>query len=327
MAPDSSSHWSPQTAESTRTALAATSRVKRLFPNRLADLSYDESWTEVARRVRTHTAATIAAGDYPFGRYYDGERVAVDRVAAKVFDLVFRELLAGRDTRVITRLWLAASPVAHFADRAVEISEEERLADPSGDLESLLEDICEVIGALVDHRLRISPADQAGRRLAAPSSGFDLAAWARQVRMSPIGKSDEDLLAFHDMEVGLYISNRNGAVVVEKTSRSSRRWLVGSFCSDEDAVRFLVMFFGSDWRAQANLRRISSRDAAPGTELEDGPTAVHLTWLDGWAEFPNSIGGRNHACDFSRVVGLPLERIAALYESPKGLPPPSPPHG
>lgn len=313
--------WSAPTVESTRTALAATSRVKRLFPDRLCDLSFDESWTEVARRVRTHTAAVIAAGDYPFARYYDGERVAVDRVAAKVFDLVFRELLAGRDTRVVTRLWLAAAPVAGFPDRPIEISDEQRLADPGGDLESLLEDICEVIGGLVDHRLRISAADLAGRRLAAPSKGFDLAAWARQVRMSPIGKGDEDLLAFHDMEIGLYVSYRNEAVVVEKTSRSSRRWMVGNFSTDEDAVRFLVMFFGTDRRAQANLRRISSREPAPGTELEEGPTALHLTWLNGWAEFPGSIGGRQHACDFSRIVGLPLERIAALYESPRGQPP------
>jgi hypothetical protein len=318
MGPDSSANWSQQTADSTRTALAATSRVKRLFPDRLSDLSSDESWTEVARRVRTHTAAVIAGGDYPFGRYYEGQRVAVDRVAAKVFDLVFRELLAGRDTRVVTRLWLAAAPVAPFSPRSVEVADDARLADPSGDLESLLEDICEVIGALVDHRLRICPADLAGRRLAAPSTEFDLVAWAGQVRMAPIGKGEEDLLAFHDMEVGLYVSYRNEAVVVEKTSRSSRRWLVGSFSCDEDAVRFLVMFFGSDWRAQKNLRRITSREPGPGTELEEGPTALHLTWPGGWAEFPSGIGGRHHACDFSRMVGMPLARIAALYASPRG---------
>jgi hypothetical protein len=250
-------------------ALASTSRIKPLFPGRLAHLASDESWNELARSVRTHTAAVLEAGDYPFAAFYQGEDGAVTDVASTVFDLVVDEVLADRDA--------SALPI---------------------------DDAIEVLRELIDYRLRASPADRAGRRLATATDEFDLVAFAWRTRMSPIAKAEDDLLAFSDTEISYFVSGRNESVVVDKSSDGSQRRVLGSFSSELDALRFLVLLLGVNRRAKTAL------EPAPGVTLEDGPTATHLTWSDGWADFPKGIGGRGNALDFSRVVGKPLQWIA-----------------
>jgi hypothetical protein len=250
-------------------ALASTSQVKPLFPDRLAGLALDDSWVELAASVRTQVAAVLAAGDYPFAAFYQGDDVAVARVAATVFDLVFNEVLADRDP--------SAAPLENARD---------------------------VLRALIEHRLRAGPADLAGRRLAAPADGFDLVEFAWRTRMVPVGKQEEDLLAFSDTEISYFVSGRNESVVVDKSSGDSSRRVLGSFSSEQDAVRFLVMLLG------VNRRTRTALELEPGATLEDGPTATHLTWSTGWADFPKGIGGRGNAIDFSRVIDKPLAWIA-----------------
>jgi hypothetical protein len=267
---------------STIRALASTSRIKPLFPDRLAGLVSDESWAELARSVRTHTADVIEAADYPFAAFYQGDDSALDQVASTVFRLVFEEVLADR--------------------RGLSGREDRR----AGTLP--IDDAVDVLRELIDYRLQASRADRAGRRLSAPTDEFDLVAFAWRTRMSPIGKEDDDLLAFSDLEIGYFVSGRNESLVVDKTSSGSQRRVLGNFSSELDALRFLVMLLGVNRRTRTEL------ELAPGVILEDGPTATHLTWTDGWADFPKGIGGRGNARDFSWVVGKPLAWIA--------LPPP-----
>jgi hypothetical protein len=267
---------------STIRALASTSRVKPLFPDRLAALASDQSWAELARSVRTHTAAVVEASDYPFAAFYQGDDSAVDQVAGTVFRLVFEEVLADR--------------------RGLPGREDRRASTLP------IDEAVDVLRDLIDYRLRASRADRAGRRLSAPTDDFDLVAFAWRTRMSPIAKEEDDLLAFSDLEISYFVSGRNESVVVDKTSRGSQRRVLGNFSSELDALRFLVMLLGVNRRTRTEL------ELAPGVTLEDGPTATHLTWSDGWADFPKGIGGRGNALDFSRVVGKPLAWIA--------LPPP-----
>jgi hypothetical protein len=281
-----SSQWSLGSMKRTRSGLAATSGLKPLFPVHLAELIESDVWTGVAQLVREQTMTVVTAGQYPFEAFYAEEPEAVDRVVAGVFDAVLSRFPVGAGIR----------------------------ADIGGS------DLLQVIEALIRHRLRVLPADRAGRRLIEPPAGFDLAAWAWLIRMSPIGKELDDLLAFSDNEIGYFLSRRQDAVVVEMTSRSQQRWLLGNFDTEQNALRFLVLRIGADWRSAIGHRQFVGVEPVPGMELEDGPTATHLTWNGGWADFPKGLAGRAGALNFSRVVGRSLEQIAALCENPHGLP-------
>ena len=287
--PGPGSSWSLGSIERARSGVAATTRMWPLFPEDLAELIEDEAWAGVARLVREQTATVVVAGDYPFAAFQAEEPVAVATVAADVLDAVLG-LLPPR-TDALTGV---------------------------GDL-----DFRRVIEKLIRHRLQVSAADRAGRRLV-PPAGFDLVAWAWRVRMAPIGKELNDLLAFSDMEIGYFVSRRQDAVVVEMTSRSRQRWLLGNFDTELDALRFLVLRIGADWRSAMGRRQLAGGEVATGMVLEDGPTATHLTWIGGWADFPKGLAGRSGALNFSRVVGRSVEQIAALYESPRGQLPTEP---
>jgi hypothetical protein len=101
------------------------------------------------------------------------------------------------------------------------------------------------------------------------------------------------------------------------SSRSRQRWLLGNFASDLGALRFVVMRIGADWRSSTGRRALGGIEPVDGMTLEDGPTATHLTWSGGWADFPKGLAGRAAAMSFSRVVDLAPARIAALYEGPR----------
>lgn len=276
--------WSRGSMKRTCFGLAATTRMRPLFPASLAVLNDDEVWTGVARLVLEQTAAVVTAGQYAFDAFYAEDPLAVERVSASAFDAV----LGRFPSRPGSRLGV-------------------------GD-----EDLRQVIEELIRHRLVVSPADRAGRKLVMPPSGFDLAAWAWRIKMSPIGKEVDDLLAFSDQEISYFVSRRQDALVVEMTSRSRQRWLLGNFDTEPNALRFLVLRIGADWRSTMGRRPLASGEPAPGMDLEDGPTATHLTWDGGWADFPKGLAGRSGALSFSRIVGRPVEQIASLYESPQG---------
>lgn len=260
-------------------ATAATTRIRALFPPHLADRARDRLWTEVAELVRFRVGTVVATGDYPFEAFYRQDRDVVELLVARICEVVFGALPPG-----------AAS----------------------------LDDIGDAVGVLVRHRLEVTPADAAGRLLSVPSGDFDLLVWAGRIRMVPVGKAADDLLAFGDQELSYFVSRRQDAVVAEMTSRSRQRWLLGNFASEQDALRFLVMRIGADLRSQLGRRPLSGGDLVTGVTLEDGPTATHLTWSGGWADFPKGLAGRAAALSFGRVADLPPARIAALYESPHG---------
>ena len=262
--------------EALRSATARTTWLRPLFPPRLADLEGTEVWMRVAEVVRRLTVEVVKGGQYPFEEFYTGDHDAEELVVARVSEAVFGALPPG-----------------------------------SG----VLEDVGDVVGELVRHRLTVTGADRAGRELAAPSPEFDLYAWAWRIQMSPIGKEPDDLLALSDKQLSYFVSRRQDAVVAEMTSRSRQRWLLGNFASDLDALRFVVMRIGADWRSAVGRRPVSAVRPAIGMNLEDGPTATHLTWSGGWADFPKGVAGRAGALSFSQVVTLSPAAIAALYET------------
>jgi hypothetical protein len=287
--PGPGSPWAQGSIERLRSGVAATSRIRPLFPAGRADLIEDDAWTGVARLVREQAAAVVTAGDYPFEDFYAEDPVVVDQVAALVFATVLDRL----------------PPTGALTDGA---GKELRL----------------VLEELIRHRLQVLSADRAGRRLSLSVPGFDLVAWAARIRMAPIGKEDDDLLAFSDNQLGYFVSRRQDAVVVEMTSRSRQRWLLGNFDSEADALRFLVLRIGADWRQKMGRRLLGGAQLRPGMALEDGPTATHLTWPGGWADFPKGLAGRSAALRFSRIVGWPAAQIVELYESRFGKLPTEP---
>jgi hypothetical protein len=291
-----------------------------MFPDRLIALSWDDAWVEVAEIVRDHCMSVLASGSYPLAEFVEGDPSAVRRVAERVFEGVFGEVLRGRDASTVKRLWSTARSVAGFPPPASEIPDEESVATPSAALETLLEDVGEVIGELIDHCLAASLPEPPTSADVLDTGGFDLGSWAGRVRLSQTGTTTDDLLVLTDHEITLTLSRRSDAVVVERISRGGPRQLRGSFSSVDVALRYLVMTIGAAWRSEVGRERLTAEHPAPGTMLEEGPTALHLSWSSGWAEFPQGVVGRKQALEFSRVARAPLDRIAEAYDSPDGGP-------
>lgn len=138
--------------------------------------------------------------------------------------------------------------------------------------------------------------------------------------MSPTGKAPDDVTALSDMETSFFIAGRHGLSVVEQSDHGGPRRVFGSFAETDDAERLLVMMIGASWRSAEGLRELIAREVSPNALLDQGPTAHHLTWNGGSAEFPLGIVGKGRAFDFSRVVGAPLQTIAQSFEHPEGKP-------
>lgn len=148
-------------------------------------------------------------------------------------------------------------------------------------------------------------------------SGFDVAGWAALTGMYPRELGTDDLVAFTDQDVSLFVSRRaSGAYVVETSSHGGLRFVEGSFTSEQDALRYLVMNLGRTIRANRGLREIWAPEPAPETSVEDGPTSRILSWANGSAEFALGVMGEAHACDFSTVIGMSLDDIAKRYDTP-----------
>ncbi|MEP6478867.1 MAG: hypothetical protein ABJB03_05715 [Rhodoglobus sp.] len=138
--------------------------------------------------------------------------------------------------------------------------------------------------------------------------------------MSAIRPGTGEVLALSDMETSIFIARRRDAVVVETADRSTQRRLQGSFATEQDAQRLVVAMIGARWRSEHGLREIVARTPAEGVAFEEGPTAIHLTWDGGSADFPRGVAGRGRALDFSRVVGASIADIASSYEHSNGHP-------
>ena len=121
------------------------------------------------------------------------------------------------------------------------------------------------------------------------SDSSDLTAFAWKLRSSPAKPGPTDVLEFSDMEISYYIGRRGGNWVLEETSRSSQRLLLGSFETQLDAERFLAQRFGRSWRSFRSPE-ISHESVAEGFILEDSPTAWVLTGGGRTAEFPGEPG-------------------------------------
>ncbi len=140
---------------------------------------------------------------------------------------------------------------------------------------------------------------------------FDLETWAAKFRIAPFPKArkTDDILVFGDMESFIYLTHRAGNYVVESRSRSSERTLIGSFETEDDALRLVVYWIGSSGsgRDPGDLADLA------GATLDDSPIAMHLGWPGGSAEFGPGATGRGWARRFNFVRGKSLEEIAALF--------------
>lgn len=127
-----------------RSALSAEAA---LFPVELSVLTASAAWVRVARAVKVHTIAVLAANNPRWE--HDGDN---EWVSTMIFHLVYDEKLAGATAGGVKTLWHPGGQF--FPDRITDhIEDAELVSAPSADLEALLEDVCDVIGDLVNHRL------------------------------------------------------------------------------------------------------------------------------------------------------------------------------
>jgi hypothetical protein len=148
--------------------------------------------------------------------------------------------------------------------------------------------------------------------------GFDVSAWLSSLGMGEFGLASGDLISVGDMELGWYIAERDG-VVVERTSRGGPRAGRGSFSDVGTAVRYLMIEVAGGVRSDRRLRRLAAPTPA-GAVVEDGPTAVHVRWPEGWAELHSDLSASRRARLLARAVLRPLGEVADSCLDPGGSP-------
>ncbi len=298
--------------------MAGRSREMPLFPPALVALDIDAGWLHIATRVRESTAAALDAGDYPIAQAACGNRESLMRLRDRVFDHVAAESLRDREATDVVALWRAARTPGGLPDRDLEIAATDRVGDPSTRLEAVLEDVCEVISALIEARLHRCPI-----------SPVDLTAWADHIGWSPLPAFGDRLIVLGDEVQALVVAARGDLIVVERAEDSAQvRGLPGSdaatfvaaFPTVDDAVRFLLMEIGSTWRAESRRSFLRLPTVRPGCAIEEGPTATHLVWEGGSAEFPPGRVGRFRAIDFSQVATASPRLITSSYGHDEGHP-------
>jgi hypothetical protein len=148
--------------------------------------------------------------------------------------------------------------------------------------------------------------------------GFDLGGWLDPFRILPIGLGDGDVLAFTDSELTFHVAERDGVFRYETTSRGTQRVGHGSFSDLGGAVRLLMLEIGTAERS-GRLPEVDARIAS-GFTVEEGPTAVHLAWPDGWADLraDRSVARRSRL--FSRTIGHDLAELAESLRRVDGRP-------
>jgi hypothetical protein len=157
------------------------------------------------------------------------------------------------------------------------------------------------------------PFGGSGRRIEPEQSGFDLLAWASAIGLLPVAGAPGDLLTLSDQEVTMAIARHGDLYVVEASDRGVARWTRGGFAARADAERQLVADIGLARRTAAGLPTFPLRGLAPGSSLEQGPTAQHLSWSGGSAEFPLGLRGQRAAERFSWLIDAPLADIARSF--------------
>jgi len=153
----------------------------------------------------------------------------------------------------------------------------------------------------------------------APVDGFDLAAWLAPLGIGEFGLQNGDLISVGDMELGWYVAEREGVVVVERTSRGGPRAGRGSFSDAGAAVRYLMIEISDGVRSDRRLRRLTA-PTAEGIVVEDGPTAIHVRWSEGWAELHADLSASRRARLLARAVLRPLNEVGESCLDPGGSP-------
>ncbi len=126
---------------------AALSAEASPFPVELSVLEGSAAWVLIARAVKVHAVAVLTANDPQWE--HDGDN---QWVSTMIFDLVYEEKLVGATAGGVKALWRVGAPL--FPDRMLDhLADAELVSAPSADLEALLEDVCDVIGDLINHRL------------------------------------------------------------------------------------------------------------------------------------------------------------------------------
>lgn len=149
--------------------------------------------------------------------------------------------------------------------------------------------------------------------------GFDVSAWLSSLGMGEFGLASGDLLSVGDIELGWFIAERDGVVVVERTSRGGPRAGRGSFSDVGAAVRYLMIEVADGVRSDRRLRRLAA-PTPEGAVVEDGPTAMHVRWPDGWAELHSDLSASRRARLLARAVLRPLGEVADSCLDPGGSP-------
>lgn len=127
----------------------------------------------------------------------------------------------------------------------------------------------------------------------------------------------EILLEVGDFEVTSILAVRHGTFTYETRDRGHRS-THAVFGSARDARRYLIMELGESFRFRTQLAPMVMDALAPGTQLEDGPTGLRLTWPGGEATFSRS--RRIEAVLFSWVLDADLASIVASYKHSNGEP-------
>ncbi len=123
-----------------------------VFPPALDSLGADSLWVELAERVRAHSVAVVAEACAP----HHGSR-EVEFLAQQVYERVFAEVLAPGTAAEVKRLWRPASLAAGFSPKSTDIPDGEQVASPSPELETLLEDVSDVLAMIIEHH--VEPVD------------------------------------------------------------------------------------------------------------------------------------------------------------------------
>ena len=151
------------------------------------------------------------------------------------------------------------------------------------------------------------------------TSGFDVTEWASRLAWKAIPVESPDVIGIGDFEIAYFVSAHHGIVTVDRSSRGARRTLA-SFRTTDDAIKFLTMTLGAAWRSSSGLPSLTQGELSIHATLDEGPTAVHLEWTGGSADFANGYTGRRNAREFSHIVHANTADIAVSFESIDGAP-------
>lgn len=148
--------------------------------------------------------------------------------------------------------------------------------------------------------------------------GFDLTAWADTLGYAEFGRGPDDLVCVGDMEVAWYVGRRGDVYVADFQSKGHRRGLASA--SDAGgALRVIMLEMG---RGARSARRLPNIEAAvpAGVDLEEGPTAFHIRWADGWIDVHKGLLADRRARLVAASVTSALAELRESLEAPGGAP-------